>query len=314
MLFALTAPPTPPALLHPSGVWFFNWVIPILGGLVVLLAVIDTIRRRRLTWGYLFLTNSMLVYWMETVGDWGQQLIYSPTFAQHHLLDWLPLKTPNDPLFMPFAYACYWTVHAWLVLKLGQFLVRRYGWSLLKAIAVLAIPVNYAWDFLVEATAAAMGWWVYDPGIGPHMDFANGGKFTLLWTIGIMSFWPNLIAYWAGKPPIRTLNHFERFLGLRRFTQPKRPIPDAVHPDQHGVNVPAGGATLVADRRTTARVDRTAEFDAFLDYQVTISRWKFELARFGSWFVIFQISFFAMTVLPLLVMRVATGSHSIYVP
>jgi hypothetical protein len=159
-----------------------------------------------------------------------------------------------------------------------------------------------------------MGWWVYDPGIGPHMDFANGGKFTLLWTIGIMSFWPNLIAYWAGKPPIRTLNHFERFLGLRRFTQPKRPIPNAAHPDQHGVNVPAGGATLVADKRTTARVDRTAEFDAFLDYQVTISRWKFELARFGSWFVIFQISFFAMTVLPLLVMRVATGSHSIYVP
>jgi hypothetical protein len=53
MTFALTAPPTPPALLHPSGVWFFNWVIPILGGLVVVLAVIDTIRRRRLTWGFL---------------------------------------------------------------------------------------------------------------------------------------------------------------------------------------------------------------------------------------------------------------------
>jgi hypothetical protein len=30
--------------------------------------------------------------------------------------------------------------------------------------------------------------------------------------------------------------------------------------------------------------------------------------------VIFQISFFTMTVLPLLVMRVVTGSHSIYVP
>jgi hypothetical protein len=211
---------------------------------------------------------------------------------------------------MPFAYACYWTVHAWLVLKLGQFLVRRYGWSLLKAIAVLAIPVNYAWDFLVESTAAAMGWWVYDPGLGPHMDFANGGKFTLLWTIGIMSFWPNLIAYWAGKPPVRTLNHFERFTGLQRFTRPRPPVQDAGHPPRSGVS----GGTLVADQRTMAPVNRTAEFDAFLDYQVTISRWKFELARFASWFVVFQISFFAMTVLPLLFMRVATGSHSIYVP
>src|SRR3978361_2138708 len=205
----------PPSTLEPSGAWFFNWVIPIAGSIFVVLAVADASRRRRLTWGFLFLFNSLAVYWMETIGDWGQMLFYSPAFAEHHLLDWLPLKTPNDPLFMPFAYACYWTVHAWLVLKLGQFLVRRYGWSLLKAVAVLAIPVNYAWDFLVEATAAAMGWWVYD----------HGGNFALLWTIGIMSCWPNLIAYWAGKPPIRTLNHFERFLGLQRFTQPKRPIP-----------------------------------------------------------------------------------------
>jgi hypothetical protein len=312
MTFAMADPPTPPALLDPSGVWFFNWVIPIAGGLVVLLAVLDTIRRRRLTWGFLFLTNSMLVYWMETVGDWGQQLVYSPAFAEHHLLDWLPLKTPNDPWFMPFAYACYWTVHAWIVLKVGQYLVRRFGWSLLTAIAVLAIPVNYAWDFLVEATAAAMGWWVYDPGIGPHMEFANGGKFTLLWTIGLMTFWPNVIAYWAGKPPIRTLNHFERFLRLERFTRPKPPLGEAAAP--HDAGGVARTSTLVADQRTSARVDKTAEFDGFLDYEVTIPRWKFELARFGAWFVIFQISFFAMTVLPLLVMRVVTGSHSIYVP
>lgn len=312
MTFAMSDPPTPPALLDPSGVWFFNWVIPIVGGLVVLLAVIDTIRRRRLTWGFLFLTNSMLVYWMETVGDWGQQLVYSPAFAEHHLLDWLPLKTPNDPWFMPFAYACYWTVHAWIVLKIGQYLVRRFGWSLLTAIAVLAVPVNYAWDFLVEATAAAMGWWVYDPGIGPHIEFANGGKFTLLWTIGLMTFWPNIIAYWAGKPPIRTLNHFERFLGLQRFTRPKAPGRETA--TTHDGNGVARASTLVAEQRTPTHVDKTVEFDGFLDYEVTIPRWKFELARFGAWFVIFQISFFAMTVLPLLIMRVVTGSHSIYVP
>jgi hypothetical protein len=172
--------------------------------------------------------------------------------------------------------------------------------------------VNYAWDFLVEATAAAMGWWVYDPGIGPHLEFANGGKFTLLWTIGLMTFWPNLIAYWAGKPPIRTLNHFERFLGLQRFTRPKSPVPAAAAP--RDAQNAADGATLVADQRTAARVGPTAQFDTFLDYEVSIARWKFELARFGSWFVIFQVSFFAMTVLPLLIMRVATGSHSIYVP
>ncbi|MCW2620768.1 MAG: conserved hypothetical rane protein, partial [Frankiales bacterium] len=42
-------PPTPPALLDPSGVWFFTWVIPIVGGAILLAAVVDSVRRRRLT-------------------------------------------------------------------------------------------------------------------------------------------------------------------------------------------------------------------------------------------------------------------------
>ncbi len=317
---AAAEPPVPPALVDPSGVWVFNWVIPFLGGLIIVLAVADTIRRRRLTWGFLFLTNSMLVYWMETVGDWGQQLVYSPAFAQHHLLDWLPIKTPHDPLFMPFAYACYWTVHAFIVLRIGQFLVRRFGWSLLQAIAVLAIPVNYTWDFLVESLAAAMGWWVYDPGFGPHIEFGNGGKFTVLWTIGLMSFWPNLIAYWAGKPPVRALNYFERFFGLERFTTPRRGEPETPTSDP-GTPLTAGGpgdaAVLVRQSRqltSQRRLDRRQEYDAWLDFDVTIPRWKFELARFGAWFVVFQVTFFVMLVLPLVAMRALTGHDSVYVP
>ena len=145
------------------------------GGFVILLAIADSIRRRRLTWGFLFLMNSMLVYWMESTGDWGQELVYSPTFMRHHALDWLPLKTPNDPLFMPFGYAVYWTVHALVVLWLGQLVARKFGWSMLKAILVLAIPVNYAWDFFAEGVAAAMGWWTRAAGTAGH-PAPDGGR------------------------------------------------------------------------------------------------------------------------------------------
>lgn len=308
ILKLLADTPTPPALVAPSGTWFFNWVMPLVGSLVIILAVADTVRRRRLTWGFLFLANSMLVYWMETIGDWGQELIYSPTFAQHHLWDAFPLKTPNDPLFMPFAYAVYWTVHALVVLWLGQLLVNRLGWSMLKAIVVLAIPVNYVWDFFVEGIAAAMGWWTYDPGIGPVLRFANGGQITLLWTIGLMCFWPNLIAYWAGKPPVRGLNHFERFFRLERFTRPKQ----AVSKTADGHDSPSGSvaAVAVAEGRRT----KQQEYDDLLDYEVTIPRWKFELARFGAWLAVFQVSFFVMLVVPLVIMRVLTGHDSIYAP
>jgi len=285
-LVATSEPPVPPALEDPSGVWIFNWVIPIVGSIFILLAIADTIRRRRLTWGFLFLVSSLGVYWMETIGDWGQHLVYSPAFAEHHLLDWVPLKTPNDPVFMPFAYAVYWGVHAIAILWLGQLLQRRFGWTMLRAVLVLAVPVNYVWDFLVEGTATAMGWWTYDPGIGPSLRWSSGGNITLLWTIGLMSFWPNLIAYWAGKPPVRTLSHLERFFRLERFTRP----------------------------RTTPVAQTGGDFDSALDYEVAIPRWRFEIWRLVAWVVGFQVSFFVLLIVPLVLMRWLTGIDSPYVP
>ncbi len=297
----------PPATADPAGVWFFNWVIPIVGSIFIVLAIADVVRRRRLTWGLLFLFNSIAVYWMETIGDWGQMLFYSPAFAEHHLLNWLPLKTPNDPLFMPFAYAVYWGVHALLVLWLSQWLSSRTGWSMLKSMLVLAIPVNYIWDFLVEGTATAMGWWTYDPGIGPVLEWDSGGRITLLWTIGLMCIWPNLIAYWAGKPPIRGLNHLERFCMLDRFTVPKNAVPAAPLGGDAGP-----GNLAVATKSATAT--KQQEFDAYLNYDVTIPRWRFELMRLGAWFVGFQVSFFLLLVVPLVVMRAVTGADSPYIP
>ncbi len=298
---------TPPALTDPGGTWVFNIAVPIVGGIFMLLAILDVVRRRRLTWGFLFLLCSLSVYWMETAGDWAQHLIYSPAFAQHHLLEWLPVKTPNDPLFMPFAYAVYWGVHALLVLWLSQWVASKTGWSMLKSLVILAIPVNYVWDFAVEGAATAMGWWTYDPGIGPVLQWPNGGQITLLWTIGLMCVWPNLIAYWAGKPPIRGLNHLERFCGLQRFTVPRPPHGPA-DPDPVGPSDPGGIATATRVR------SKQQEFDDHLNYVVTIARWRFELLRLGAWFVGFQVSFVLLLVAPLLLMRILTGAGSPYIP
>ncbi|MCU1691097.1 MAG: conserved hypothetical rane protein [Frankiales bacterium] len=307
---ALKELPTPPALLHPTGTWVFDLVIPVVGGLILLAAVADSVRRRRLTWGFLFLASSLGVYWMETVGDWGQQLVYSPAFAQHHLLDWLPRKTPNDPAFMPFAYAVYWTVHALVVLYIGQLLQKRFGWSLLKAVVVLSLPVNYAWDFFVEGIATKMGWWSYAPGIGPKIQWGGDANITLLWTIGLMSVWPNLIAYWAGKPPVRTLNHLELFFRLDRFTRSRTDAATSVSSLS-----PSPGAVLLQDRiAVETPQSKREQYDALLDYEVTIARWRFEAYRLLAWFSVFQLSFFLLLIVPLVLMRWLTGVDSVYVP
>src|ERR1700748_3012041 len=132
----------------------------------------------------------------------------------------------------------------------------RFGWSMLKSMLVLAIPVNYVWDFAVEGTATAMGWWTYDPGIGPVLEWGNGGRITLLWTIGIMCVWPNLIAYWAGKPPIRGLNHFERFCRLDRFTVPRIAL-------QPPGDTESRGGTAVATKQSV--LTKQQEFDDYLN-------------------------------------------------
>jgi hypothetical protein len=48
-LVLLAETPTPPALVAPAGTWFFNCVMPILGGEIIVLAVVDSVRRRQLT-------------------------------------------------------------------------------------------------------------------------------------------------------------------------------------------------------------------------------------------------------------------------
>ena len=70
----------------------------------------------------------------------------------------------------------------------------------------------------------------------------------------------------------------------------------------------------IATMAPSAALTKTQEFDAMLNYEVTIQRWKFELMRFGAWFVGFQASFAVFLVGPLLILRAVLGANSPYVP
>jgi len=274
-------PPLPPGIMNPSQLIVFNTIIPIVGTLVILWAIMKSFKAGYLTWSFLFIVNSALVFWQETIGDWGQHLVYSPQFWHHNLLDWIPWKTPYDPVFMPFAYACYWTIHAvalmWLVDKVRP----RYGWSVLKSVIILSIPVNFLWDGFEEAFAVYMGWWTYDPGFGPVIEFASGTRWPMLWPITLMIIWPNLVTYLGGKPQQKGLNLIEKMFGLGKWVEVSGAQPSR---------------------------------EAGLGYSITVPRWKFESARFAAWFITFQVTFFVTLIVPLVALRVLTGHHSIYVP
>lgn len=309
-MFAAAAVPTPPGLLHPPAAWIYNVAIPIAGSLVIAAVAVDSIRRRRLTWPFLFVVCSALTWWMETLGDWGQELIYSPRLSHYHI-DWLPFSTPNDPYFMPFTYAVYWTIHAWVVLKLAGKLADARGMTLLRAVVILSIPVGVLWDLSVETTSAYFGWWTYNPGFGPVIQFARGRQ-PLLWPMILMCIWPNLIAYMGGKPRARGLNPIERLFRLGRLVRPATQtaeVATAPRPDPTPLRPFVATGTLL--RPEAAAVSPPGDGAR---YEVIGSRWRFELARFAAWMVTFQVSFFVILCVPLVSLRLITGHDSIYVP
>jgi len=78
------------------------------------------------------------------------------------------------------------------------------------------------------------------------------------------------------------------------------------------VDTGTSGGIAVATK--DVRSIKQQEFDDYLNYEVTIPRWRFELMRLGAWFVVFQVSFAVFLVLPLVVLRWATGADSPYIP
>lgn len=205
----------PSGIIDPPMPWVLNYLIPALAILVLVVLIRDSLRKGELTWWVLMCLASASTFWLETFGDWGQHLLYSPDFL-HYSLD-LPYTAPHNPAWMPFMYAVYWVLHTWAIIELARYYQSRHpGTSLGKAIIVFTVPLTFIWNIVVEGTAAYMGWWTYDPPIGPYLNMGRG-NFPLMWPMLTMFIWPNLISWLVGAPDERGPNRLESLLPLSRF-------------------------------------------------------------------------------------------------
>ena len=147
----------PEGLVGAPATWVLDVAIPVFAAVMVAVMVRDAIRKRRLTWWLLLSVCSAMCWWLETFGDWGQHLSYSPEF-RHYTLDWVG-TAPHNPDWMPLMYAVYWVAHAWAILRLAQYIQRRRpSLSLGKAIMVLTIPcLLYTSDAADERSSVDLG-------------------------------------------------------------------------------------------------------------------------------------------------------------
>lgn len=265
----------PSGIVDPPMQALLDWVIPAAAILILVGLVVSSVRQRRMTWWLMISLASASTFWLETFGDWGQHLLYSPNFL-HYTLP-LPMTAPHNPAWMPFMYAVYWVLHTWAILRVAQwFQGRRPGMGIGRAIILFSVPLTFLWNIFVEGTAAYMGWWTYDPPIGPYLDMGRG-NFPLLWPMLLMFTWPNLIAWLVGLPEESgQLNRLERWFG---FEQRLRAHFGDRAPPEPG----AGGRGL-------------------------------QLQRLGIWIAAFQLTFILCLILPNAGLRLVTGWSSFYLP
>lgn len=273
----------PRGIVSPNAVavWIFDTGVPLLAALIVAVLVYRSIKGRTLTWSVLIATSSASCWWLETFGDWAQHLLYSPVLKHGHLAWWC--TTPHNPIFMPITYALYWWAHAWAILRLVQWAKTSMlpKLTLGQGIVLFSIAFTWAWNIAVEGPATWAGLWTYDPPIGPALEWARGTYWPILWPSLLMVGWINLIAWMVGLPEEQTrLNRIERLFGL-------------------GGVLARSGWSRAADR---------SEGDP------TRGTLKFQILRWLSWVVFFNVTFALTLVLPLFLVRMAFGLHSYFLP
>lgn len=265
----------PSGIVDPPLQGLLDGVIPAVAILILIGLIASSIRQRRMSWWLMISLAAASTFWLETFGDWGQHLLYSPNFT-HYSVN-LPMTAPHNPAWMPFMYAVYWVLHTWAILRLAQwFQKRRPGMSIGRAIIVFSVPLTFVWNIFVEGCAAYMGWWTYDPPIGPYLDMGRG-NFPLLWPMLLMFTWPNLIAWLVGLPEEeQRLNRLERWFGF--------------------------------EKRLRARVGDQAALDP------GAGGWGLQLQRMMIWIAVFQITFILCFIIPDAGLRIVTGWDSFYLP
>jgi len=107
-------------------------VIPVVGGIFIALAIADVIRRRRPTWGFLFLFNRLAMYWMENDRRLGSAAVLQPCFRRTPSAGLAAAQDAERPAVHAVRLRGLLGVDALLVLWLSQWVSSRFGWSMLK--------------------------------------------------------------------------------------------------------------------------------------------------------------------------------------
>jgi hypothetical protein len=159
--------PVNPAVMETGSIWIWS--------VIAIVAVILTLKDRKLPLIGLVLIAATTTFWQEFFGDWGAYLAWNPAFARLPLWGEMAFTTPVKPLFIPFSWGWWFAVTIPLLVALVRWLHRKLPRISTTALALLtAFPLFLAYQVYVEGSAVANGWWTYEAVIGPALESPKG--------------------------------------------------------------------------------------------------------------------------------------------
>jgi hypothetical protein len=174
--------PVDPWIMETGSIYL--WLV------LLVIATIVTLQKRRIPLFGLMLIAGSSGFWQEFSGDWGAYLAWNPQFARIPFWGDMAYTTPVKPSFMPFSWGWWFAVSIPLLTSLVILLHRRFPKLSVYFLAmVTAFPLFLAYQIYVEGSSVANGWWTYDAVIGPAIE-TDQGRLPLIF--------PLLIGIWAG--------------------------------------------------------------------------------------------------------------------
>lgn len=274
----------PPASLQVQKLhWVFNYFIPGLGAIMAISFLVISIKKRTFTWWFLFSIAAMCMFPLESMADWGANLTYNPAFPHFNFPFAFPWHVAHNPYFLIGAYIQYWGMHAYLAGRGANWLSRKTNWPVWVSAIVLGIPTGYIWNIMNEGVATYMGWWQYQPAIGPSISWAKFGglgNFPLTIPVIIACLWPTFMSVFVDNSGQTTyqLGRIEKLFNLGRLL-----------PDNHPSSPNYKG-------------DPNAKPTKFA--------WKFEIAKLVSWIGIFLWTYFFLMDVPCVLAKYFTQKDS----
>lgn len=169
--------------------------------------------------------GSWSMFWQEFVSNWGGYLLYSPDL---NLMPWGPTwwTGPNKPWFLLFSYPVFMTfIYSILVWLIGRIHRAVPSVNLLLLTLIIAGPLFWLNNFIIDGSSVDAGIWTYVDVIGPYIKTSSGGLEPLIWPMIPFGIYGALMVFALlkvdanGVPKVYNILHPERFTpGVKRET------------------------------------------------------------------------------------------------